>query len=93
MRRSNLILCSALASLLLVAWGAWNANADDSSADKIEGTWLFTITPLPVPGNPVLPFQALQTFNTGNTTTQTSGANFYSVSSHIGSKFSGYRFQ
>ena len=69
MRRSNLILCSALASLLLVAWGAWNANADVSSADKIEGTWLMTI--IPSPGSPVPPFQVLQTFNTGNTITQT----------------------
>ncbi len=71
MRRSTLVLGSALLSLVLFTWGAWNAGADVTSANKIEGTWLITI--IPPPAGPVPPFQLLQSFGTGNTVTQTSG--------------------
>ena len=70
MRRSTFLVASAILGVVLFAWGAWNAGADVTSADKLEGTWLFTITPAP---GPVPPFQILQSHHAGNTVTQTSG--------------------
>ncbi len=69
MRRSTFVVSVAILGVVLIAWGAWNASADVTSANKIEGTWLITITP--PPGAPVPPFQLLQSFGTGNTITQT----------------------
>ncbi len=60
MRRSTFVISFAILGLVLFAWGAWNAGADVTSADKLEGTWLFTITPAP---GPVPPFQGLITFD------------------------------
>ena len=70
MRRSTFVVSVAILGLVLFAWGAWNAGAEVTSADKLEGTWLTTIFPGP---GPVPPFQILQSFGTGNTVTQTSG--------------------
>ena len=60
MRRSTFVVSVAILGVVLFAWGAWNAGADVTSADKLEGTWLFTITPAP---GPVPPFQGLITFD------------------------------
>ncbi len=70
MRRSTFVVSVAILGVVLFAWGAWDAGADVTSANKIEGTWLITIDPGP---GPVPPFQILQSHHAGNTITQTSG--------------------
>ena len=70
MRRSTFVVSVAILGVVLFAWGAWNAGADVTSANKIEGTWLTTINSGP---GPVPPVQFLQTIGTGNTFTSTSG--------------------
>jgi hypothetical protein len=68
MRRSTFVISVAILGVVLFAWGPWNAGADVTSANKIEGTWLTTINT----GGPA-PVQFLQTIGTGNTFTSTSG--------------------
>ena len=38
MRRSTFLVGSAILGVVLFALGAWNAGADVTSGDKIEGT-------------------------------------------------------
>ncbi len=79
MRRSSFVVSVAILGVVLFAWGAWNAGADDPSDDELEGTWLFTITPAPGTGPP---FQALMTFNEAGTVDETN-AGFHANSAPL----------